>query len=1468
MSSNPLSSSCGNLYQLNRQSQLNGALLNNMINKQMYSGNVPINRGQSVENWSGSPALMQNSYVSSPQNIQNLQQLQHLIGMQQQQNKQALLANPYLQRRNLSLTDISSSNQLKLLTNGAPFLPYPFDAASLSQSMDELLVDEDDSYSEEDNCSSNSSRKHRHKKNSRQVKRSSSRGSAMNENQSLLNQKLIRRSQSSAHLISPMQLNPYDFDYVQQSQLLANLYYGQPLLNAATISPDSSIRSLEAVRRKNSVSSMLSNRTLVTGEYNDLEDSYKSKHTKYRRQRDRSATRQPTKSLCRSKSQSSNRSSKSYKSSSYADKSNRCMSSDSEVNDEECSASSCKSNLDDSTTTHSEADDKQCAPSYRKKSWTCKGCTFTNHIQMNICEICAKTNPQLLKKSENAEQARSGRRQPDKQSKEIKTKNAKTKHETATGLTKSDHHSDHHSKRPTGYIEFTEELIKQQKEVEKELLRRIANEKLVEEENQRLEREQQQLNDKSRTAINSQRESAENKSGEFQAETDDLIKVNEIKTKTNSSSPVSSSVSSSLNNSNNNNGQNNGNLVNGLGNRGAGNVSKIRPPSFSLRQQINQFNNGSLTNKTAPLTKTQSLDSSTPAVSNFPGRHREEQVTSATKQFAEKKQFGVGKGSAVQQLASQQYNQRNTAPKSSRALEANAAPQSVSLIDQPIRESDYDKKFLDGMQMFKLLKEAERKDFLAEELEIALSFNSNDPIGWLDENWSSMKETVLTLANNQLLGLCQERNSCLITVNEDDARRALRFTKGNIWQAVDRCVNLKKPEIRETQMNSRIPVYAADKQDVKSFIFNLKSLGQGTSNRDGNQAINSPRSTDSILSNNQINQMESLLNDWYQKNLKSQSKTPPDASASQPNTSEKVKNLIAFLKQNGFFDTNKLSQDEIDEQMRILMKLLEQKLKETQESNQTKQNDCLIDTTSANSSPVKEAGAVDNLVGLEQEFEEIDEKMQQSLNFLEEIERKTSPKKQETKRLNYKNLRITSKVSVDDEAEFQDASDEPVHNINIKLENTPVEVSAKCNIKKEKGKIKIIKRKIYRGGPSEQQKSFEKIAYVNSMEEADLINLDEEINLNEVKQPIEVRPAKEETKKTSFNYVNDQEYDERQISLEKSNNQLLIDDEVVQQLNLANPNFKYARTVYECGICCSKHHINELISMLFCEHRACKACLEKYFTIQIREKQRVLIKCAFCDQPEIQSDDENAVHDYLTLLQELVKNIVSKDLYELFQRKVRDRALHKDPNFKWCPNCSSGFLAANVEGNILRCPDCKSLSCSKCNELWKEEHRVLTCEQFKEWLLGGNDWMAEHKLSVHLNEFGITCPNPKCRFRYELSKGGCLHFKCAQCEHEFCYGCDASFRTGDVSTKYYLVNSFNDILKIMRSQMISFLEVLYRRKILREIRISCSPPEKLSILSERQKCGRFGEAAFGKYMLLSQGLTSLKLISVFSYYES
>jgi len=37
---------------------------------------------------------------------------------------------------------------------------------------------------------------------------------------------------------------------------------------------------------------------------------------------------------------------------------------------------------------------------------------------------------------------------------------------------------------------------------------------------------------------------------------------------------------------------------------------------------------------------------------------------------------------------------------------------------------------------------------------------------------------------------------------------------------------------------------------------------------------------------------------------------------------------------------------------------------------------------------------------------------------------------------------------------------------------------------------------------------------------------------------------------------------------------------------------------------------------------------------------------------------------------------------------------------------------------------------------------------------------------------------PECKFRYTLSRGGCMHFTCSQCKHEFCVGCDRPFKMG------------------------------------------------------------------------------------------
>ena len=48
--------------------------------------------------------------------------------------------------------------------------------------------------------------------------------------------------------------------------------------------------------------------------------------------------------------------------------------------------------------------------------------------------------------------------------------------------------------------------------------------------------------------------------------------------------------------------------------------------------------------------------------------------------------------------------------------------------------------------------------------------------------------------------------------------------------------------------------------------------------------------------------------------------------------------------------------------------------------------------------------------------------------------------------------------------------------------------------------------------------------------------------------------------------------------------------------------------------------------------------------------------------------------------------------------------------------------------------------------------------------------------------FSYLCSTecPQCKMRYELAKGGCMHFKCTQCMFQFCCGCNKPFLNGQV----------------------------------------------------------------------------------------
>ncbi|RZC33722.1 IBR domain containing protein [Asbolus verrucosus] len=215
----------------------------------------------------------------------------------------------------------------------------------------------------------------------------------------------------------------------------------------------------------------------------------------------------------------------------------------------------------------------------------------------------------------------------------------------------------------------------------------------------------------------------------------------------------------------------------------------------------------------------------------------------------------------------------------------------------------------------------------------------------------------------------------------------------------------------------------------------------------------------------------------------------------------------------------------------------------------------------------------------------------------------------------------------------------------------------------------------------------------------------------------------------------------------------------------------------DCELCAGKYPMNQIISMLKCTHRCCQECAKNYFTIQITDRTIMDCTCPFCKQPELSSTEisEDEVSDYFANLDILLKGILEMTVHELFQRKLRDRTLMQDPNFKWCVKCSSGFIA-NPRQRRLICPDCKSVTCANCRRPWEKQHEGISCEKFAEWKDANDPENQATAVAKHLAENGIDCP--KCKFRYSLARGGCMHFTCTQCKHEFCYGCGKPFMMG------------------------------------------------------------------------------------------
>ncbi|XP_018864857.1 E3 ubiquitin-protein ligase RNF31 isoform X2 [Gorilla gorilla gorilla] len=208
----------------------------------------------------------------------------------------------------------------------------------------------------------------------------------------------------------------------------------------------------------------------------------------------------------------------------------------------------------------------------------------------------------------------------------------------------------------------------------------------------------------------------------------------------------------------------------------------------------------------------------------------------------------------------------------------------------------------------------------------------------------------------------------------------------------------------------------------------------------------------------------------------------------------------------------------------------------------------------------------------------------------------------------------------------------------------------------------------------------------------------------------------------------------------------------------------------ECAVCGWALPHNRMQSLTSCECTICPDCFRQHFTIALKEKHITDMVCPACGRPDL--TDDTQLLSYFSTLDIQLRESLEPDAYALFHKKLTEGVLMRDPKFLWCAQCSFGFIYEREQLEAT-CPQCHQTFCVRCKRQWEEQHRGRSCEDFQNWKRMNDPEYQAQGLAMYLQENGIDCP--KCKFSYALARGGCMHFHCTQCRHQFCSGCYNAF---------------------------------------------------------------------------------------------
>uniref|UniRef100_T1JBZ7 RanBP-type and C3HC4-type zinc finger-containing protein 1 n=1 Tax=Strigamia maritima TaxID=126957 RepID=T1JBZ7_STRMM len=230
--------------------------------------------------------------------------------------------------------------------------------------------------------------------------------------------------------------------------------------------------------------------------------------------------------------------------------------------------------------------------------------------------------------------------------------------------------------------------------------------------------------------------------------------------------------------------------------------------------------------------------------------------------------------------------------------------------------------------------------------------------------------------------------------------------------------------------------------------------------------------------------------------------------------------------------------------------------------------------------------------------------------------------------------------------------------------------------------------------------------------------------------------------------------------------------EEAQQASSQTTNLESALSYLQrrCDICSGTLPHSEMFCLITCEHSMCRDCAVTHFETQIKSNAITSIVCPYADCVDLTNKDDIEVHEYFALLISQLKGILRSDLIELLEKKLLDWSLVSDPNFMYCPQCGDGMFKEEIDNNFVECYGCGTRICPNCKKVWTQQHVGVTCDQFEALIENKNVLQNDEELlEKFLSSFGVECPS--CRTKFVKSSGGCLHFTCTVCQHQFCDGC-------------------------------------------------------------------------------------------------